>query len=720
MVRFLNHAEFRTARVAVCSAIMLLLTGAGAPRAAAQNCNVDPNDPAVECNEPADLAVYTVVGSPNVLSGETFTYDIVVKNWGPGVAYHPVVQDLAITSWMDFVHANGCSLAVRTDGGLVEEFSCDFALSTGYFCLAELGANHLNPANSQDPGLLIISIQATATEDLTLSHVTTVTSDCPDYNPDNNASEGFVMISATSDLSVTKTAVGEVLAPGQPTTVIDIANPPAFPEAPNYTTDPLLVTAGRRVAYQIEVTNNGPSTADNVVVRDRVPAGVTIIPGTLSASIVDPNNVEVATGSCVTGTPGDPIDVLECGLGVLHNTLHPNPDSEENDLRVRAFIRFDVLVDASLENGTVLENDANVRSDEIDLDNSNDRASTQTIVENAPIPVSDLRIVKFGKPDGDVQAGDELTYTVIVDNLGPDPATGVAIKDLMQTNGNLDVLEIESDRNMTCRSLPAADDGNPINVPPDDGATTGVSERYQLDCTLDDPLGVLQADGPPNSGRWVVTMRVRANEQQDIDNVADVLSAVADPNPSNNHAEVEHAINDVADLAIAKVADPNQGPPNGLVTYEITVTNNGPSTADNVVVTDIVPAEFAISNVTASQGVCDAGTPGDPTDPTICLLGTLAAGNSATIEVDVVLPPDEVEATYFNRATVVGDQYDPNNGNNLAVAPVTVVLPPPQTQPAGRPVIGLCGGTLIAPMAATMIGMVGFVGLRRRTRRKAA
>lgn len=712
----MRHA-YGALAVSIVPALAAIVTIATAPLANAQDCRVDPNGVDVDCNGVADLSLTKVATSSVVPAGESFSYVIVVQNFGPDPAEHVVVRDYLLTRGE--VRVESCLLSIRSEGGVIERFDCmtgafDGQSSNGFICIGDSGVTLLNPASFEDPGTAILAFSMHADEAVSLDTISTVASDCYDPNPDNNIATAPVLVSATADLSLTKTAIGEVLAPGGSPTIIDIANPPAFPEAPNYVMDSAAVNAGRRIAYVIDVTNDGPSTATNATVRDRLPAGVSIVPGTLFATVTtvdpsDPNDVTTTNASCTTGTPGDPLDPLVCGLGPMA------PDAT-------ATITFEALVQESLPNGTVLENDATVSSDDIDLDNSNDRASTNTIVRADPVPFADLRIVKFGKPDDEVRAGETLAYTIIVDNLGPDAASGVSIKDLMQSDGDFDVLEIESDRAMTCSSLPAAAGGSPFSVPPADGAVTGVSERYQLDCTLDDPLDVLQADGPPNSGRWVVTVRVRANERQDIDNVADVLAATGDPNLSNNHAEVEHAIDEVVDLGIEKVANPDQGPPNGLVTYVLTVTNNGPSTAENVVVTDIVPAEFAIAGVTSSQGVCDIGTPGDPTDPTTCLLGTIAASDSATMNIDVVLPPDEIEATYYNRATVVGDQFDPNNSNNLAIAPVTVVLPPPQTQPDDppadqpAPTFGLCGP---APAMSLALTAIGLVGMRRRVRRRA-
>ena len=60
----------------------------------------------------------------------------------------------------------------------------------------------------------------------------------------------------------------------------------------------------------------------------------------------------------------------------------------------------------------------------------------------------------------------------------------------------------------------------------------------------------------------------------------------------NNHAIVEHAITAVADLDYAK-----SGPPTATagtaIQWTVTVTNDGPSTAENVVVDDKPPQVYS-------------------------------------------------------------------------------------------------------------------------------
>ena len=52
----------------------------------------------------------------------------------------------------------------------------------------------------------------------------------------------------------------------------------------------------------------------------------------------------------------------------------------------------------------------------------NDCDTADVYVENE----ADLHVTKYGKPDGQVRAGEILTYTVIVDNLGPSWARDVS------------------------------------------------------------------------------------------------------------------------------------------------------------------------------------------------------------------------------------------------------------------------------------------------------
>ncbi|MCB9177357.1 MAG: DUF11 domain-containing protein [Caldilineae bacterium] len=382
----------------------------------------------------ADLKITKIVEPhTGVQAGEQFTYTILVDNLGPSSSRNIVVTDTLVTS--GFVRANGCSVSIRTEAGLIDEFNCNFGLATGVFDLSTMGANWLNPRSPSDMGRMIITINLTANEGLDLTNTTTVTADTPDPDLSNNMAMVPLSVFDTVDLAVTKTALGEVQVAGQAGRIFDIGNPGAFPAAANYATSPTKATAGRRIRYTIGVTNDGPSTAENVVLTDRLPAGVTIVPGSLS----------IDQGSCETGTPGDPLDRLVCGLGTI-----PSGDGEGEPI----VLTFDVLVDPSLDPGTVLENDVNVYSEQFDPSNADNHAFVQTIVDAwADMSITKLSVgqVKTGWDatlrreilqdlPGQVTAGHPLRYEITVQNNGASDARNVQVLDLLpgQTDSGLD------------------------------------------------------------------------------------------------------------------------------------------------------------------------------------------------------------------------------------------------------------------------------------------
>ena len=83
------------------------------------------------------------------------------------------------------------------------------------------------------------------------------------------------------------------------------------------------MTAGRRISYTLTVTNFGPSDAENVLLTDRLPAGVTLVPGSL----------KVSQGACETGTPGDPFDRMTCGLDYIKSVDGGEPGTRRSSSR---------------------------------------------------------------------------------------------------------------------------------------------------------------------------------------------------------------------------------------------------------------------------------------------------------------------------------------------------------------------------------------------------
>ena len=101
------------------------------------------------------------------------------------------------------------------------------------------------------------------------------------------------------------------------------------------------------------------------------------------------------------------------------------------------------------------------------------------------------------------------------------------------------------------------------------------------------------------------------------------------------------------------------------ITYNIVVTNGGVVPANNVSVTDTLPAGTALLSAVASQGSC-GGAPA-----ITCSLGTLAAGGSATVTLQLTLP--STPGNVANTANVSTSNPDPNNANDSVTVAVNVI-----------------------------------------------
>jgi uncharacterized repeat protein (TIGR01451 family) len=103
------------------------------------------------------------------------------------------------------------------------------------------------------------------------------------------------------------------------------------------------------------------------------------------------------------------------------------------------------------------------------------------------------------------------------------------------------------------------------------------------------------------------------------------------------------------------------------LTYMVTVTNKGPSVAEEVVLAEELPTSVAVVSATASQGSCSYSSGG-----VRCSLGSVPAGTSVTVSVTVA--PLAI-GVITNTATVLCAA-ELNPSNNIAKVATTVVSPP--------------------------------------------
>jgi uncharacterized repeat protein (TIGR01451 family) len=123
-----------------------------------------------------------------------------------------------------------------------------------------------------------------------------------------------------------------------------------------------------------------------------------------------------------------------------------------------------------------------------------------------------------------------------------------------------------------------------------------------------------------------------------------------------------------ADLAIGQSVSPPLVNLNNNVTFTVNVTNLGPNTANNVVVTSTLPDGLTFVFAGASQGTWTVNN-----GVITCALATLNSGATATINIQAT---PTVAGSLTNTAVVSSATPDPATANNSASAAVSVNSPP--------------------------------------------
>lgn len=243
--------------------------------------------------------------------------------------------------------------------------------------------------------------------------------------------------------------------------------------------------------------------------------------------------------------------------------------------------------------------------------------------------LADLSVSKGDNPDP-VMAGNDLTYTVTVTNNGPSTATSVILTDTL----------------------------------PSGVAFVSASPG----CSFSAPNSVICSLGTIAGGSSVVvTIVVRPNTPGVITNTATVTAAEDDPNPGNNQASQQTEVQGIADLSVVKTDQTDPVVVGQDLSYTLVVTNNGPSLATNVVLTDTLPPGVIFVSAVPSQGTCshNAGV-------VTCSLGTLAAGAQATVTVTIQPTVNNI-GTIVNISEVRSDAIDPTPNDNRDDEPTQVL-----------------------------------------------
>ncbi len=319
----------------------------------------------------------------------------------------------------------------------------------------------------------------------------------------------------------------------------------------------------------------------------------------------------------------------------------------------------------------------------------NNNSAVASVTSLGDPELADLSVTQNPNPDI-VEVGMDAIFNFNAANSGPEAADNVRTKHVFS---------------------------GPLSV--NTGSLTGVCNSPMVA----NGTTVVQCNhGSLNSGGntlFAISGTVTAEgEVSSLVSVADIdigSGATTDPDPTNNSASASVVGNQVetpleADLSLLKTVDKANADLGETVTFTLTVTNNGPSPASAVRVTDTLtgPGNFTVTSVSnGCSGIgdnpltitCDLGTVSD-TPVTITVVGTVLA-----------------EGEILNQASVadLGGTIDPDPSNNGSAAStiVTVLQNPTSGDCSLNPSAtgtGMLGMSWLLPLA---IG-----GLWRREQRK--
>jgi len=374
------------------------------------------------------------------------------------------------------------------------------------------------------------------------------------------------------------------------------------------TTTTPVVTTGGAVSFKFVVTNNGPSTqAAGFTVTDPIPAGL----GSVSVTPTDGTTTCAVNAGKITCTYG----------AALANGAH-------SDVTVTAVA---TAVPAQGSTATITNTACIVSVPSRNDKNTDNNCSTATVTVN---PQVTLVMNKSVSPTSGATVGDQLTYTLSVKNSGPSATSKIHFTDTF--DAGLVSLSLGAHANWNCSLVAQA-----LSCDWQGGSVASGSTTSTVTVTA--VVGSALADSPSVDNKACTDV-----DAQDTTNGCTTVTTRLVPKYS---------------LTIHKSQEPGTVAVGGTVTYDLTVTNVGPSkAATGFTVSDQVPGVFTgVSasgtnwdcSVTANLVSCTwtgSALPVGPVDPAsiIKVVGTVSpsgANHDPVLNTACVLPATSITTT---------------------------------------------------------------------------
>ena len=471
----------------------------------------------------SDLEVKKMVNNSLPNYNDLVEWTIVVKNNGPDTAHGVVAKDILPKSL----------IWINNDG--------NYDHVTGIWNVGTLNVN-------QESRLKIICrVNATGV----ITNNVSVSGHEVDYDLSNNNDSGIIKVSPASDLAIVKQ--------------VNVSQ----------------ANFNDLVRWKLSVSNNGPDVATGVVVTDILPEGFIYVDSILEK------------GSYSDG-------VINIG-------------------RLAVGERVILEIICKVENTGRFVNIANVTGNEFDYDLSNNRANASVLIN----PACDMEVEKTVN-ESNPNYRDNVTWSIVVRNNGPDVAHDVIVNDVLP--GSL---------------IWISDDSNGKYNP-----RTGIWTIAQLNRGVEIRLNIV----------------AMVNGTGITQNNVSVTAREFDHDLSNNNASEIVEVNKTADVSIVKIVDDSNPLYGNLITWTLIAKNNGPDKATSVAVEDILPKGLILVDVVATKGVYDNG---------VWYLCCLENGEEESLDIIC-----EVNTTgnITNYASITAEEDDPNIHNNFDNETIDVPL----------------------------------------------
>ena len=442
------------------------------------------------------------------------------------------------------------------------------------------------------------------------------------------------------------------------------------------------------VEWTLRVTNNGPDTATGVVVCDILPEGLISIDksfnGTWNVGKLLNNQTKELTIICLVNKTGKLVNIAdiagnEYDCNLTNNIVNKSIEvAQSADLFVKKYvnntspdfgeiIKWSVVVSNNgpdiattvqvndlLDDGLIfvkssstkgnydvksgiwtidslapetdetlniyckvnkigkILNFVSVNSTQYDWNESNNHDNESVDA----VKIADLSVIKLIN-NSNPNYNDLIKWTIIVSNNGPNMATGVIVNDLLPKS-------VEYIPSYLSKGF-----YNPVNGIWDVG-NLNVGEKLQLN---------------------IVSKIVKTG---DITNVVNVKGNEKDSNLTNNHFEKSVHVKPAADLSIEKSVSKQEVNINDLIEYVIEITNNGPDSAENIKVSELLNPNLKVISFESTKGNFNNTN-------NVLTIDSLVNGEKVRLTINAAA---NACGKFENKVAVSSDTFDYDKSNN--------------------------------------------------------